>query len=150
MLCVFPKKKSLIYLDIAKPRLQKNRPDPLCPRWQHQPISIEKVMCLTIHRQLLHALAHNSIAFFNTILPHSLSNANSHCYARNVPAMSAGKEGWEVIVWKPVMQLWASACGDWQWMVRHITLSIEIGWWCHLGQRGSGGFFWRRGLAMSK
>ena len=37
--------------------------------------------------QLLHALAHISIAFFNTILPHSLSNANSHCYARSVPAM---------------------------------------------------------------
>ena len=33
-----------------------------------------------------------SIAFFNTILPHRLSNANSHRYARNVPAMSAGKE----------------------------------------------------------
>ena len=44
---------------------------------------------------MLHALAHNSIAFFNTILPHSLSNDNSHCYARSVPAMSAGKEGWE-------------------------------------------------------
>ena len=98
-------------------------------------------MCLTIHCQLLHALAHNSIAFFNTILPHSLSNANSHCYARNVPAMSAGKEGWERIVSKSVMQLWAIAYGDWQWMVRHINLSIEIGWWCHLGQRGSGGFF---------
>ena len=45
------------------------------------------------------------------------------------------------------MQLWASACGDWQWMVRHITLSIEIGWWCHLGQRGSGGFFLEAGLS---
>ena len=38
MLCVFKKKKKkkkkiLIYLDdIAKPRLQKNPPDPLCPR----------------------------------------------------------------------------------------------------------------------
>ena len=83
-------------------------------------------MCLTIHCQLLFALAHNSIAFFNTILPHSLSNANSHCYARNVLAMPTWMGGWEGIVWKPVMQLWASACGDWQWMVRHITLSIEI------------------------
>ena len=143
MLCVFIIFFPLNYLDTAKPRLQKNPPHPLCRRWHHQPISIDKVMCLTIHCQLLHALAHNSIAFFNTILPHSLSNANSHCYARNVPAMPTctWKVGWDGIVWKPVMQLWASGSGDWQWMVRHITLSIEIGWWCHLGQRWSGCFF---------
>ena len=40
--------------------------------------------------------------------------------------MPTGKGGCEGILWKHVMQLWASACGDWQWMVRHITLSIEL------------------------
>ena len=45
------------------------------------------------------------------------------------------------------MQLWASACDDWQWMVRHITLSIVIGWWCHLRKRGSGWFFLEAGLS---
>ena len=65
-------------------------------------------------------------------------------------AMPTRKEGWEGnIVWKPVMQLWASACGDWQWMVRHITLSFVMGWWCHLQKRWSGGFFREAGLTCS-
>ena len=93
-----------------------------------------------------YALAHNSIAFFNTILSRSISNANSHCYARNVPAMPTGKGGWEGIVWKPVMQLWASACGDWQWMVRHITLSIEIGW-CHISGKDDQEDFLEAGIS---
>ena len=35
--------------DIAKPHLQQNPHDHLFWRWHHQPISIDKVMCLTIH-----------------------------------------------------------------------------------------------------
>ena len=141
MLCVFliPPPPWFIWT-LLSPASKKNPPDPLCPRWHHQPISIDKVMCLTIHCQLLHALAHNSIAFFNTTLPHSLSNANSHCYARNVPAMPTWKGGWEDIVWKPVMQKIVSKCLWWLTMNgKVLTLYIEIGW-CHLGQRGSGGF----------
>ena len=38
------------------------------------------------------------------------------------------------------MQLWASACGDWQWMVRHTTLSFAIGWWWSGGFLGSGAY----------
>ena len=39
------------------------------------------------------------------------------------------------------MLLWASSCSNRQWMVRHTTLSIEIGSWCHLQKRWSEGLF---------
>ena len=59
---------SLIYLDIAKPRLQKNPPDPLCQRWHHQPISIDKVMCLPFivncYMHLLTRALHFSIQYY--------------------------------------------------------------------------------------
>ena len=61
------KKKNPDFLgDIAKPRLQKN-PDHLFLRWHHQPITKDKVMCLTIQCQSPQALAHNCITGFHTI-----------------------------------------------------------------------------------
>ena len=83
MLWVFLNILFLIYLDIAKPRLQKNPPD-------HLFISqLQKTkLCALPFMHLLTIALH-----FYTILPHSLSNANSHCYVRNVPAMPTRKGG---------------------------------------------------------
>ena len=124
---------------------------PLCRiAGHHQPISIDKVMCLAIHCQLLHALAHNSIAFFNTILPHSLSLANRHCYARNIPAMPTGKGGWKGIVWKPECDAIVSKC-LW-WLTMNGKAHNFVYWnWLMMSSRAKmiRMIFWRRGLAMS-
>ena len=55
-----------IFLDIANPHLQKFLL--ILFSWHHQPATKDKVMCLTVHCQLLlHALAHDSIALlYNT------------------------------------------------------------------------------------
>ena len=121
------------FLEIAKPRLQKNPPDKkekkkkeknppdhLFLRWHHQPITCALPFIVNCYMHLLPIASH-----FSTIPP-NLSNANSDCSVRNVPAMPTKSKR---VLWQPVMQLWASACGDWHWMARHISLSFVIGWW---------------------
>ena len=61
------KKKKILFLGTLLSPASKNHPDLLCPRGHHQPISIDKVMCLTIHCQSQQALVHNCITGFHTI-----------------------------------------------------------------------------------
>ena len=64
-----------------------------------------------------------------------------HCW--NISDITNTISIWKVVLYNNAMLLWASACSNWQWMVRHITLSFVIGSWCHLRKRWSGGFFGR-------
>ena len=108
-------------LDIVKPRL-KNPPDHLFLRWHHQPITEYKVMCLTIHCQLLHTLAHNRIAYYLlSILPPVLSNANSDCTLCQKCSSSAYMKA----------MVRASVCGEWRWMARHMVYAACF-WFYHV------------------
>ena len=97
-------------------------------RWHHQPSSIDRVMCLAIHCQSLQALAYNCITGFHTIPSHP--SLLEHFWYSNDLAFERlwGKNN----LYRNAMLFWESACSNWQWIVRHRTLSIGIGWWCYL------------------